>query len=124
MHIDSQFMDLIQGMIYLENGQTDLAETNFRKVVENNPAHPRALLFMAQTLTMQREYDEAGIYFELAQLYPEVRYDAYYAHAQLLLGLERRDEALEKLRQAQSVEGSDELSEIIRSLDETGRLVR
>ena len=78
-------MDLIQGMIYLENGQSDLAETNFRKVIETNPAHPRALLFMAQTLTLQREYDQAGIYFELAQLYPEVRYDAYYAHAQLLL---------------------------------------
>ena len=122
--IDPESTEMIQAMIYMEDGQSDRAETIFLRVLEANPAQPRALLFLAQIFTQQRDFDQAGIYFELAQLYPEVSYDAFYAHAQLLLALEQRDAALERLRQAQSIRGSDELAEIVRSLEETGRLVR
>ncbi|MDA0345959.1 MAG: tetratricopeptide repeat protein [Verrucomicrobia bacterium] len=122
--IDPESTDMIQAMFYMEDGRLDQAETIFLRVLNANPAQPRALLFLAQILVQQRDFDQAGIYFELAQMYPEVSYNAYYAHAQLLLGLEQREEALAKLRQAQSIDASDELSEIISSLEETGRLIR
>jgi tetratricopeptide (TPR) repeat protein len=122
--IDPESTEMIQAMIYMKEGRLDQAETVFRRVLKANPAQARALLFLAQILVLQRDFDQAGIYFELAQMYPKVSYNAYYAHAQLLLGLEQREEALVKLKLAQSIEASDELAEIISSLEETGRLIR
>ena len=122
--LDPESTDMIQALIYVEDEQLEQAKTIFLRVLESNPAQPRALLYLAQILAQQGDFDEAGVYYELAQMYPEISYYAFYAHAQLLLGFEQRDEALGKLRQAQSIEASDELSEIIRSLEETGRLIR
>ena len=53
----------------------------------------------------------------------EVAYEAFYNHAQLLLGLGQNQEALEKLRAAYSLESNEKLLEIIRSLEESDRLI-
>ncbi|MCZ6672102.1 MAG: tetratricopeptide repeat protein [Verrucomicrobia bacterium] len=124
LSLDPTSMDFIEALIYLERDQAPSAEGLLKRILEEDPAHPRALITLAHAYFMQGELDQSGIYFELAQMYPEVSYDAFYGHAQLLLGLRQTDEAIAKLRQAYSLEPSDELAQIIRSLEETGRLLR
>ncbi len=124
LELDTESVDFIEAIIALEQGRNDEALQKLLSLLEGNPAHPQALFFIGQLYASQGNTDEAGVYFELAQLYPDVRYDAFYAHAQLLLALDQRTGALEKLRQAQALNPSDELAEIIRSIEDTGRLVR
>lgn len=124
IELDPQALKFVDAMIAMEGGRSEAALRMFLDVLDENPAQPRALLFVGQLYGRQGDFDEAGIYFELAQMYPEVSYDAYYAHAELLLGLSQPQEALEKLRQAAIIRPSDQLSQTIRSIEETGRLMR
>lgn len=117
-------LNFIQAVIHIESERYVEAERLLLQVMEMDPTHARALLMLAEAHISQNELDEAGVYYELAQMYPQVSYDAFYRHAQLLLAQDRIEEALGKLRQAQSIEGSEELAEVIRSIEETGRLLR
>ena len=121
--LDPVALDFVEALLYLEQGQTGWAETNLNRVLAANPGHPRALLAMGNLYLRTNDWDQALIYLELAELYPEVAYDAYYSHAQMLLALNQPDEALEKLQQAYALNSNDRLREIIRSLEESGRLV-
>ena len=120
--LNSLALDLLEGMIFLESDQLGQAESRLARVLEVNPAHPRALLAMGDVYLRSSKWDQAVVYLEMAELYPEVAYDAYYSHARLLLGLGQTEEALEKLRAAYALDSNDGLLEIIRSLQESGRL--
>ncbi len=124
LELDAISLKMVDAMIAMEGGRSDFALRTFLEVLDENPAQPRALLFVGQLYSRQGDIDEAGVYYELAQMYPVVSYDALYAHAELLLGLGKRDEALDKLRQAAAIRPSEGLSQIIRSVEDTGRLVR
>ena len=123
LRLNSLALDFLEGMIFLENDQLSQAESTLARVLEVDPAHPRALLAMGEVYLRSGKLDQAVLYFELAELNQEVAYEAYYNHAQLLLGLGQNQEALEKLRSAYSLESNEELLEIIRSLEESGRLI-
>lgn len=122
-NLDSVALDFVEGMIFLENDRLSQAESTLARVLEVDPAHPRALLAMGEVYLRSGKLDRAVLYFELAELNREVAYEAYYNHAQLLLGLGQTEEALEKLRAAYALESNDGLLEIIRSLEESGRLI-
>ncbi|MDA9765005.1 tetratricopeptide repeat protein [Opitutales bacterium] len=124
MELDAISLKMVEAMIAMEGGSSQSALQSFLDVLDVNPAESRALLFVGQLYAQQGDIDEAGAYFELAQMYPEVSYDAYYSHAELLLGLGQRAEALDKLRQAATIRPNEGLSQIIRSVEDTGRLVR
>lgn len=123
LKLNSLALDLLEGMIFLENDRLSQAESTLARVLEVDPAHPRALLAMGEVYLRSGKVDQAVLYFELAELNQEVAYEAYYNHAQLLLGLGQNQEALEKLRAAYSVESNEKLLEIIRSLEESDRLI-
>ena len=99
------------------------AESVLIRVLEVDPANPRALLAMGEVYLRSGKWDQAVLYLELAELIPEVAYDAYNKHARLLLGLGQTQEALEKLRAAYSLDSNEGLLEIIRSFEESGRLM-
>lgn len=122
--LDPESMEFIQAAIHLDKQEFEEARSLLKRVLDRNPAHTRALLLMAESLIGLQRFDEAGIYFELAQAYPDVAYDAYYRHAQLLLGQNLTEEAVAKLREAYTLKPSDDLAEIIRSISETGRMLR
>lgn len=121
--LNAMNLDLVEGMIYLEKDQLSQAESTLARVLEVDPAHPRALLSLGEVYLRSGKWDQAVLYLELAELNLEVAYEAYYSHARLLLGLGQTQEALEKLRAAYSLERNDEILDIIRSIQESGRLI-
>ena len=124
LELDALSLKMVEAMIAMEDGRLQSALESFLEILDENPAQPRALLFVGQLYSQQGDLDEAGVYLELAQMYPEVSYEAYYAHAELLLGLGQREEALNKLRRAATIRPSEGISQIIRSVEDTGRLMR
>ncbi|MBC9867092.1 MAG: tetratricopeptide repeat protein [Opitutae bacterium] len=123
LRLNAMVLDLVEGLIFLETHQLGQAESTLARVLEVDPANPRALLAMGEVYLRSGKWDQAVLYLELAELNPEVAYDAYNNHARLLLGLGQTQEALEKFRAAYSLDSNEELLEIIRSLEESGRLM-
>ncbi len=123
LRLNAMGLDLVEGMIFLETDQLSQAESTLARVLGVDPANPRALLAMGEVFLRSGKWDQAVLYLELAELNPEVAYEAYNNHARLLLGLGQTQEALEKLRAAYSLDRNEELLEIIRSLEESGRLM-
>jgi tetratricopeptide (TPR) repeat protein len=117
-------LGLIEGIVYLQQDEFIEARKRLLQVLETEPGNGQALLSLGDVYLRLADWDQATIYFELAQMYPDFAYDALYSHAQLLLGLGQTEDALEKLREANGMEGHGDLTELIRSIEETGRLLR
>jgi tetratricopeptide (TPR) repeat protein len=63
---DSPEMNMLSGLLYLDQGQTGKAELDFRKVLEQQPQHAEAWYFLGQAAYQEKKTREARQNFQAA----------------------------------------------------------
>lgn len=63
---DSPEMNMLSGLLYLDQGQPDPATVDFRKVLEQQPLQAEAWYFLGQAALLQKKIPEARTHFQNA----------------------------------------------------------
>ncbi len=97
---------LVKGLLFQEAGWPYMAEFFLRRYLTTTPNHPKALLFLARSLSAQgRNIEAVDTYTEFLNSNPNQKPDYFVERAKVQVALERYDDAVMDLDEALSLLG-------------------
>lgn len=114
---DEKEIRLLQAEVMRATGKNDQAKKLLRVIVEKHPLEGSALIILAQLAWQEKNFVEAGLFFERAAQDSEYEVRALIDHGRMLVSINQYENAIGLLERAQIIEPRDTVASYLKSLN-------
>ena len=114
---DEKEIRLLQAEVMRATGKNDQAKKLLRVIVEKHPLEGSALIILAQLAWQEKNFVEAGLFFERAAQDSEYEVRALIDHGRMLVSINQYENAIGLLERAQIIEPRDSVASYLKSLN-------